>query len=218
VSAYAKLRRRRQLFVDAYVRTGIGHDAAIAAGYSAKGATVTASKIKANPEVAAAIEERKLEAIERAGVRGSQVLIGIAELAYANLTMLRDDEGKPRSFKDLPAALLAGAEAIDFNEDGSVRKIRLARGPGLNMLAQHLKLFTSILEHQGAGGGPVQVEAVGEISDLEKARRIAHLLAQGLRAAQLPASVLSDPEPEAAMPGDDSSPPSTLSNKQEISI
>lgn len=207
MSAYAKLRRRRQLFVDAYVRTGIGHDAAVAAGYSPKGATVTASKIKANPEVAAAIEERKLEAIERAGVRGSQVLIGIAELAYANLTMLRGDDGKPRSFKDLPAALLAGAEAIDFNPDGSVRKIRLSRGPGLNMLAQHLKLFTSILEHQGKDGGPIQTEEVGEaVSDLEKARRIAHLLAQGLRAAQLPASVLSDPDSGDLKAGDSTAP------------
>lgn len=207
MSAYAKLRRRRQLFVDAYVRTGSGSDAAIAAGYSSKGADSTASRFKANPEVAAAIAERQQEAIERAGVRPAQVLLGIAELAYANLTMLRNEEGNPRHFKDLPPALLAGAEAIDFNPDGSVRKIRLARGSGLNMLAQHLKLLTSVLEHQGKDGGPIQLEAK-EVSDLEKARRIAHLLAQGLRTAQLPASVLSDPDsgdPEAG----DSTAPST---------
>jgi phage terminase small subunit len=205
VSAYAKLRRRRQLFVDAYVRTGVGSEAAIAAGYTTKGANVAASRIKANPEVAAAIKERQQEAIERAGVRDAQVLVGVCELAYANLTMLRNEQGEPRKFKDLPHALLAGAEAIDFNPDGSVRKIRLARGSGLNMLAQHLKLFTSVLEHQGKDGGPIQLEAK-EMSDLEKARRIAHILAQGLRTAQLPASVLSDTDSGDLKAGDSTAP------------
>lgn len=205
MSAYAKLRRRRQIFVDAFVRTGNGSEAALAAGYSKKAPNVAAAKMRANPEVAAAIAERQQEAIERAGVRPAQVLLGIAELAYANLTMLRDEEGKPRHFKDLPPALLAGAEAIDFHPDGSVRKIRLARGSGLNMLAQNLKLFTAVLEHQGKDGGPIQVEGK-EISDLEKARRIAHLLAQGLRTAQLPASVLSDPDSGDHEAGDSTAP------------
>jgi phage terminase small subunit len=212
VSAYAKLRRRRQIFVDAYVRTGNASEAALAAGYSQKAPNVAAAKILANIEIKAAVAERQQEAIERAGVRGANVLMGIAELAYANLNMLRDEEGKARTFKDLPQALLAGAEAIDFNPDGSVRKIRLARGSGLNMLAQHLKLLTSVLEHQGKDGGPIQVEGKGEVSDLEKARRIAHLLAQGLRTAQLPASVLSDSDSGDSGAGDSSTSQSATSS------
>jgi phage terminase small subunit len=212
VSAYAKLRRRRQIFVDAYVRTGNASEAAIAAGYSKKAPNVAAAKIRANPEVAAAILERQQETVERAGVRAASVLLGIAELAYANLNMLRDEEGKARTFKDLPQALLAGAEAIDFNPDGSVRKIRLARGNGLHMLAQHLKLLTDVLEHQGKDGGPIQVEGKGEVSDLEKARRIAHLLAQGLRTAQLPASVLSDSDSGDSGAGDSSTSQSATSS------
>jgi phage terminase small subunit len=191
MSAYAKLRRRRQLFVDAYVRTGIGSAAAVESGYTCKRPEVAASKILANLEVKAAIAERTELAIAKAGVRHVRVLEEVALLAYANLGQLRAPDGKPVAFKDLPADFLAGAQSIEFNTDGSVSKVRLAKVDGLRMLGQYLKLFTEVLEHQGKDGGPIQTET-REVSDLEKARRIAHLLTQGLR-AQAPASVLTDP-------------------------
>lgn len=192
MSAYAKLRRRRQLFVDAYVRTGVGSTAATESGYAGKNPDVACAKILANPEVKAAIAERTEQAIAKAGVRHVRVLEEIALLAYANLAQLRGTDGKPVAFKDLPDTFLAGAQSIEFNADGSVSKVRLAKVDGLRMLGQHLKLFTEVLEHQGKDGGPIQTES-REVSDLEKARRIAHLLAQGLR-AQVPASVLTDPD------------------------
>lgn len=191
MSAYAKLRRKRQLFVDAYVRTGIGSAAAIASGYGGKRPDVGAAKILANPEVKAAIAERTEEAITKAGVRHVRVLEEVALLAYANLGQLRGVDGKPVTFKDMPEALLAGAQSIEFNADGSVSKVRLAKVDGLRMLGQYLKLFTEVHELQGKDGGPIQTET-HEVSDLEKARRIAHLLGQGLR-AQVPATV-TDPK------------------------
>lgn len=203
MSAYAKLRRRRQIFVDAYVRTGNGTEAALASGYSSKAPHVAANKMLANLEVKAAVAERQLEAIERAGVRNVRVLEEVAKLAFATLVDLRREDGTAHTFKDLPAQLLAGAESVDFNPDGTLKSVRLAKRDGLRMLMQHLKLLTDVLEHQGAGGGPIQLEAK-EVSNLEKARRIGHLLAQGLRAVQPPASVLSDPES-----GSDAGDPST---------
>lgn len=197
MSAYANLRRRRQIFVDAYVRTGDGSGAAIASGYSPKAPHVAASKMLANPEVKAAVLERQQEAIERAGVRNVHVLEEIAKLAFASLTDLRREDGSAHTFKDLPQQLLAGADGIDFNPDGTLKSVRLAKRDGLRMLGQYLKLFTEVLEHQGAGGGPIQTQ---EVSDLEKARRIAHLLAQGLR-AQLPTSVLTD-DPDSQVSGE----------------
>lgn len=194
MSAYAKLRRRRQIFVDAYVRTGDGSGAAIASGYSPKAPQVAASKMLANPEVKAAVLERQQEAIERAGVRNVQVLEEVARLAFASLTDLRREDGTAYTFRDLPTKLLAGAEAIDFNADGTLKSVRLAKRDGLRMLMQHLKLLTDVLEHQGVGGGPIQTQ---EVSDLEKARRIAYLLAQGLRAQLPPVSVLTDPDPDS---------------------
>lgn len=203
MSAYAKLRRQRQLFVDAYVRTGIGSEAAKASGYSAKAPDVAAAKLLANIEVKAAVVERTEEAIARAGVRHVQVLEGMARLAYASVESLRGEDGKPKSFKDLSSEFLAGVASIDFNPDGSVKSVKLAKTDGLNMLGKHLKLFTDVVEVAGKDGGPIQTEH-HEVSDLEKARRIAHLLAQGLR-AQHPASVLSDPE-SGGEPGDSTAP------------
>lgn len=188
MSAYAKLRRRRQLFVDAYVRTGSNKDAAIASGYAGKRPEVAGHKLMANLEVKAAVAEREKEAIERAGVRHVRVLEEMATLALASLEALRKEDGVLRTFKELPAELLRGAEAIEFNPDGSVKRVKLAKTQGLHMLGQYLKLLTNVMEHQGKDGGPIQTN---EVSDLEKARRIAHLLAQGLRASP-PATVLTD--------------------------
>lgn len=191
MSAYAKLRRRRQLFVDAYVRTGVGSTAAIEAGYAGKRPDRAGEQILSNPEVKAAIVERTKQAIAKAGVRHVRVLEEAALLAYANIGQLRNADGKTIAFKDLPEAFLKGAQSIEFNADGSVSKVRLAKVDGLRMLGQYLKLFTEVHELQGKDGGPIQTQA-HEVSDLEKARRIAHLLAQGLR-AQTPESILTDP-------------------------
>lgn len=193
MSAYAKLRRRRQLFVDAFVRTGVASAAAVESGYAGKRPDTASAKILANPEVKAAIAERTEQAIAKAGVRHVRVLEEMALLAYANLRLLRGEDGKPLAFKDLPPELLAGAQSVEFNADGSVKTLRLAKVDGLRMLGQYLKLFTEVHEHQGKDGGPIQTEA-HEVSDLEKARRIAHLLAQGLR-TQPPATVLTDEDP-----------------------
>lgn len=187
MSAYAKLRRKRQLFVDAYVRLGVKSEAAVAAGYSDKGAAVAGFRLMANAEVAAAVAEREQEAIERAGVRKVRVLEEMASLALASLEGLRDADGNVRKLKDIPAQFLRSAEAITFNEDGSVKSVKLAKTAGLNMLGKYLKILMDVVEHQGKDGGPIETH---EVSDLEKARRIAHLLAQGLR-AQPPVTVLT---------------------------
>lgn len=193
MSAYAKLRRKRQLFVDAYVRTGSQSEAAIASGYSGKAPNVAGCKLMANPEVKAAYEERKQEAIERSGMRPVRMLEELALLALASNESIRGEDGNPRAFKDLPPEYLRATESIDFNPDGSVRRVRLAKTAAINMALQHLKLLTQVLEHQGKDGGPIETH---EVSNLEKARRIAHVLAQGLRSAP-PATVLSDGEEES---------------------
>ncbi len=203
MSAYAKLRRKRQLFVDAYVRTGVGKDAAIASGYSGKAAHVAAAKLIANPEVKAAILERQQEAVERAGMRSTRVLEEIALLALVDPARLRGEDGKALTFKDIPAELLTAAQSIEFNADGSLRKVRFQKTDALRMAAQHLKLLTEVHEVAGKDGGPIQTH---EVSDLEKARRIAHLLTQGLRAAAMPSTPLSDSESGQA---GDSTAPST---------
>src|ERR1700677_1123896 len=167
MSAYAKLRRKRQLFVDAYVRTGVGSQAAIESGDGGKRADVAGSQMLANPEVKAAIIERTEEAIAKAGVRHVRILEEAAALAYASIAQLRGEDGKPLAFKDLPRELLAGAQSIEFNSDGSVKNLRLAKVDGIRMLGQYMKLFTEVHEVQGKGGGPIETKDVTEVTDLE---------------------------------------------------
>lgn len=202
MSAYAKLRRKRQIFVDAYVRTGVGVTAAIEAGYSGKTPRVAASKMLANPEVKAAVIERKEEAIVKAGLRHVAIAEEMALVARARISQTRGPDGAVLAFKDLPEDLLAGAQSIEFHPDGTIKNLRLAKTDGIRMAAQYLKMLTEVHEVSGKDGGPIKTE---EVSDLEKARRIAHLLAQGLRSAR-PATVLSDPqdEPADASPNPDS--------------
>src|SRR5581483_6994900 len=74
MSAYSKLRRRQQLFVDAYVKCGVGSEAAATAGYSGKRPDRAAEKLFAQEGVKEAIAERTEQAIARAGVRHVRVL------------------------------------------------------------------------------------------------------------------------------------------------
>jgi hypothetical protein len=155
-----------------------------------------AAKLRANPEVKLAIVERQEEALEKAGMRHTRIAEEIAAVALASLEQTRDEKGVVRKFADLPAALLRGAQSIEFHPDGSIKQLRLAKTSGLQMAGQYLKLFVERHEHSGKDGAPIQTEEISEVSDLERARRIAHLLAQGLRVARA-ATVLSDTDESA---------------------
>jgi phage terminase small subunit len=189
MSAYAKLRRKRQLFVDAYVATGVITAAAVASGYGGRRPEVAGSKMFANPEVKAAIAERTEEAIAKAGARVVRVIEEACLIAYAGAHLTRGPDGRRLAFKDMSQEALRAAHSIEFEPDGTVKHIRFSKTDGLNLLAKYLKMLTDVHEHQGKDGGPIKTE---EVSDLEKARRIAFLLNQGVRAAGRAPSPLSD--------------------------
>ena len=199
MSAYSKLRRRRQLFVDAYVRLGVGADAYRELVPDSKRPDQQASRLLANPDVKAAVEERTQIAITKAGARHVRLVEEVCTLAYARLSSLRGEDGKPLSFDKLPADLLAAAESIEFEPNGTVKRIRLAKTQGLRMLGELMKAFPQVHEHQGKDGGPIETKETGELSDLDRARRIAFLLQQGLRAN----TPLSPPADDAADPDSD---------------
>jgi len=85
---------RRERFVDAYLATGIGKEAALAAGYSAARADVTASELLRVPEVAESIRERRQRLAEAAGVRAEDAIRGILEVARTS----RSDREKLRAW------------------------------------------------------------------------------------------------------------------------
>lgn len=178
-SAYAKLSRRRQLFVDAYVLCGVGTEAIVKAGYPGKRPDAAAARFLVNPDVQAAIAERTEQAIRKAGARHVRFVEEVCTLAYARLSGLRGEDGKPLGFDKLPAELLAAAEALEFEPDGKLKRIKLAKTAGLRMLGDLMKLFPQTVEVAGKNGGPIETK---EVSDLEVARRVAFLLTQGVRA------------------------------------
>jgi hypothetical protein len=203
VSAYAKLRRRRQLFVDAYVRLGVGADAYRELVPDSKRPDQQASRLLANPDVKAAVEERTQLAIARAGARHVRLVEEVCTLAYARLSGLRGADGKPVAFKDIPVALLDAAESIEFETDGRVKRIRIAKTQGMRMLGELMKAFPQVHEHQGKDGGPIETKETGELSDLDRARRIAFILQQGLREA---AAKPNTPLSQNSTDDDDDSP------------
>jgi hypothetical protein len=203
MGAYAKLRRRRQIFVDAYVECGVATAAIIKAGYQGKYPHQAAAKIYANLEVKAAIAEREAEAIAQAGMRPVRVIQEVMLMALASNESLRGENGKPVTFKDLPAEYLRASESIEFNPDGTVKSIKLAKSASLERAMKHLKLFVEAVELTGRGGAPIETKDVTptDVSELEIARSIAHALYLGQqilsRAQARPATPLSDPPHQA---------------------
>ncbi len=221
MSAYSRLRRRRQLFVDAYVKCGVGADAYREIDPKAKRPDQGACKLLAIPEVKAAIEERKQQAIVRAGVRQVRVLEELAAIAFSDVAELFDEQGNLRNLKEIRPAARAAIQAIDCEEllvgkgeqrrpFAVVRKLRThSKVEALKLLGQYLKLFVERHEHTGKDGAPIETKDAGELSDLDRARRVAFLLARGL---QLQNASAGNPDPGNPA---GASPPAQ-SNQQEI--
>lgn len=215
-SAYSQLHRKWQQVVDAFVRCGIQSDAYTEVYGPTKRPDVSASKLFAKPIVQRAVEERTQQAIARAGVRNLRVLEELAAIAFFDPADIFEN-GDLRPIGEMPEKArraLASIEVEDLYEGrgesreyiGTLRKVKhWPKIDALTKLGQYLKLFTEKHEISGPNGGPIETK---EVSDLDKARRVAFLLAQGLREAQAASS------PESGNPA--GSPPAH-STKQETS-
>lgn len=186
MSHYLKLSHRQRQFVDGYVQTGIGSEAMRLAGFKGSRPEIAACKLKALPEIQAAIAERTEEAIVAAGVRTVRVLEEVARIALFDPLRLKDENGRGRQLKDMPADVRSALVSAKFAEDGSLVSFRAhPKVESLKLLMQHLKILVEHHEHTGKDGAALI--PTGH-SDLEIARRIAFLLDAGIRA--VPASVL----------------------------
>lgn len=190
MSAYAKLRKPRQLFVDAYLKHRcVGAPAYREINPRSKRPDQRASVLLANPEVQAAIQERRQEAIKGAGVELLCVLQELAAVGQFNPADLRDPQGKLIPIHKLPRQVAAAIAGEEFDEHGNLIRYRThPKNEANRTLLQYLGNLVERHEHTGKNGAPIETK---EISDLEKARRIAFLLTQGLR-ANTPLSAISD--------------------------
>lgn len=82
-----------------------------------------------------------------------------------------------------------------------VKRVKLKLHPKLQALSELRDHFTpKRVEHTGKDGKPIQTEAVGELTDLELARRIAFALEQGARAAPGAPAPAAEPAKPPAKP------------------
>lgn len=152
MSAYHKLRRRHQKFVDAYVETGDLGASATASGYKGKRASRRGWELKQIREVVLAIEERRAEAIEAAGRSAASILKNIGE------TLDRCMQHSPVIDKlghqvmiETPAGDLAAA--FTFDAKNALKAAEL--------LGEFHKLFVKRHEFAGPGGAPLPAPTLG---------------------------------------------------------
>ena len=153
---------RQWRFVAEYVKDLNGTKAAIRAGYSAKSADVSASRLlakaKVKREVDAVLERRAL----RVEVKQDDVVRELLAMAQTDMRQAFDENGALRPLHEMPAdvaKMISGVETEELFEYvgqgpdrervhvGNVRKVKFwSKEKALELLGRHLKMFTDKLE------------------------------------------------------------------------
>jgi hypothetical protein len=175
MTAYMKLRRRTQRFIDEYIIDGIGAAAMRRIGYQGAYPEAAAWRLLKLPGVREAIEERKAEAIARDGDHLASVVRCLRIRAKADPRMLLDEKGNPRPLQDLPdelALAIAGVEveeiALEGVVIGRIKKYRLSNAnEAAKLWLQFHGALKERLEHTGKDGAPLRSGPVYVISKEE---------------------------------------------------
>lgn len=189
---------KQEAFVQEYLKHGNASQAYRAA-YDAENMKEesvwrTACVLLKHVKVASRLQQLQTEIASRHGVTVDKIVQELAKLGFSNMHdyMQIDDDGVPRlDFKSMSrdkAAAIAEMTVEEFTAKGDeaatgkagVRRVKFKlhdkRAPLVD-LGKHLGMFKEIVEMQGKGGGPIQIE---EVSDMEAARRIAYMLGRAV--------------------------------------
>lgn len=191
MSDYAKLPRRHQLFVDAFVQCGVGTQALRQIGFKGKAPNCAASKLMALPQIRAALKERTDEHIAAAGITPNRTLTQLAACLHFDPRELVDKDGTPLPLHRLSDRVAAAIGSVEIEErtegEGANRatvrryKYRARSVEAHRLTLQYLHLLSDHYEHTGFRGGPIVTKDLSEPSELDRARRVAFLLAAGMR-------------------------------------
>lgn len=188
-----KLTPKQQRFVDEYLIDLNASGAAKRAGYSAKTADQLGYQLLQNPLVAQAISAGRQIQSERAQIDAEWLLERLRNELEADLAQLYDASGALKPVHEWPmifrTGLVAGIETEQIYEKvdgrkvpvGVIQKVKLSdRAKREELIGRHRRIGAWIdkHEHTGKDGGPIQTE---EISDTERARRVAFLLTKATR-------------------------------------
>jgi len=172
-----ELNAQQRLFVREYLIDFNGTRAAIAAGYSAKSAPVTASKLLKLPKIQKAIREVQSKIEEKAEVTAAQVIKELCKLGFANMAdyMKVGPDGYPYlDFSSLTrdqAAALTEVTVDDYvdgrGEDArQVKRVKFKladKRAALVDLGRHLGIFKEVHEISGPGGGPIPIQRIERV-------------------------------------------------------
>lgn len=144
-----ELTPKQQRFVDEYMVDCNGTQAAIRAGYSKRTANEQAAQLLAKLSIRKAIEERRQALSQEVQADLSRTVRELIYVAYADVGMLYDNEGRMLPIQDWPECVRRAVKSIKYipvyQETGKVRKIvkyRLEptffdKNAALHMLMRH---------------------------------------------------------------------------------
>ncbi|BAB51923.1 terminase small subunit [Mesorhizobium japonicum] len=148
------LTHKQRRFVQEYLRSETGTEAALRAGYAALSAPVTASRLMNDPEILAAIEEGQQKRLDRVEVDANYLLKRLHEEVEADLADLYDEEtGDLLPVHQWPEVwrrgLVAGVEieavfegrGEDRVQIGTTKKLKLSdRARRIEALGRHVSV------------------------------------------------------------------------------
>ena|SRR2546422_1524966 len=171
-----KTKKRHEIFAREYAVDLNGRRAAMAAGYSAKGAEVRGSELLDLPEVSEMVDRLLSERASRLEIKGSRILEVLHALATFDARNFYNADGSLKEIKDLDYETQLGLAGFEVDHIpggmGVVSKIRLAR-PGERAAAA--AILAKYLPDLKENAQPIDLtlrEAVAALSDEELEARL----------------------------------------------
>lgn len=153
------LNARQLAFVEAYLVTRNGKQAAIKAGYSPNTAESQASRLLRNAKVAEAIAEGREKIAKRAEVEALDVIRELAQLCRSDIRKAFDGEGRLLPIHQLPDDIARAISAVEVEQlfdgtgedkfqSGVTVKVKFWDKPrSLELLGKYFKLYVDKVEH-----------------------------------------------------------------------
>ena len=179
-----KLTPKQEKFCQFYIELGNASEAYRQAYHTKnmKPETVNrkAKELLDNGKITARTEELREHHFKKHEMTVEKVLGQLVNLGFSNIKQIYDENGSFKKITEMPDELAAAIQSVELGTNGEILKLKLVdkKGP-VELIGKHLKMFTTILEHSGTDGGPIETKEVGNI---ELARRIAYVLRKGLKA------------------------------------
>lgn len=190
-----ELNAKQMRFVQEYLIDLNATQAAVRAGYSAKTADTQGPRLLDNVGVKQAIADAQYKRSKETAIDAAWVLKRLSAEAEADMADLYDDDGLLKPIKQWPLIWRQGLVAgVDIAEetvtiDGKterrsvVRKLKVSdRTKRIELLGKHISI-NAFRDQVGLGdpnGDPLPTD-VSEFSKNDIARRVAFLLAQGVK-------------------------------------